>query len=280
MDYSKISKIGLGTVQFGVPYGISNKAGQTTEPEVSKILEFASENYIQYLDSASAYGNAEEVLGKNDLSPFRIISKFMPSESRAAVEDQFTKTLKNLRIPKLYGYLAHRPVELINKPDDWKILKKLKAQGHIQKIGFSLNSPEEYHKLTDRGFIPDLIQVPYNYLDRRFEPILKEIRNDCEIHTRSTFLQGLFFMKPEDLGNYFKEVKPVLNELRNSTNNLAGNLLKFVLEKDFIHLTIVGVENLVQLEQNLLNLENAESLPASDIAINKNILIPSLWPKS
>ena len=62
-------KLGLGTVQFGTDYGISNKLGQTSADEVRKILEFAAGHGIRYLDTAPAYGTSEAVLGEN-LSPY------------------------------------------------------------------------------------------------------------------------------------------------------------------------------------------------------------------
>ena len=71
-----INKIGLGTVQFGLPYGINNTYGQTQEVEVKVILQIASKNGITILDTAHAYGNCETILGKQDLNKFNIVSKF------------------------------------------------------------------------------------------------------------------------------------------------------------------------------------------------------------
>ncbi|MCX2837917.1 aldo/keto reductase [Salinimicrobium sp. MT39] len=272
------SKIGLGTVQFGMPYGISNKNGQTSEREVLQILQLAQESNITLLDSASAYGNAEEILGKYDLSSFQIISKFLPPEGKNHIKDQLCLTLNNLRIDQLYAYLAHRPQDLLEKPERWEELVLLKEKGLVKKIGYSLNSPNELTKLLDIGFQPDLIQVPYNYFDRRFEAILKQISNTCEIHTRSVFMQGLFFMPPDKLNNYFEEIKPLLRELQNSIDNLPGSLLKFVLEKDFIHQVVIGIENSDQLLRNILSLKNAADLPCLNKNISEKILMPSNWP--
>lgn len=61
------SKLILGTVQFGVNYGINNNAGQVTQTEVNRILEYAAENGIEKLDTSSAYGNSEEALGNSNL---------------------------------------------------------------------------------------------------------------------------------------------------------------------------------------------------------------------
>jgi aryl-alcohol dehydrogenase-like predicted oxidoreductase len=185
------------------------------------------------LDSASAYGNAEEVLGKNELSHFKLVSKFLPPSEGENVENQLKQSLENLRLDHLYGYLAHRPLEVLIHPEQWEELQDFKAEGIVKKIGFSLNEPEELEKLLEKGYVPDLVQVPYNYFDRRFETAIKELKEEgCEIHTRSAFLQGLFFMDPNELPDYFAEVKPLLRQLQ-EIELLNGALLKFVLEKTF-----------------------------------------------
>jgi len=272
-------KLGLGTVQFGLPYGISNKAGQTTSEEVGKILETAKAYKIEILDSASAYGNSENVLSQNDLSSFKIISKYMPPKNDLIV-NQVDNSLKILGLKSLYAYLAHRPSEILKNPGQWEELQNFKEIGKIQKVGFSLNEPEELEQLLDKDFFPDLVQVPYNYFDRRFETVIKKLKNKgCEIHTRSAFLQGLFFMDPQKLDVFFNEVKPLITSLQ-AEKPLNGALLKFVLEKSYIDKVIIGVENKRQLVQNLESLEKASSLPELENKISKNLLIPSRWPKS
>ncbi len=273
-------KIGLGTVQFGLPYGISNNWGQTSPEEVKEILILAEKENIDLLDSASAYGNAEEILGKNDLQSFRVVSKFLPTAAGKEIAEQLDHTLNNLGRKSLYGYLAHIPLNLLQTQDDWERLKEFQQQGKVQKIGFSLNEPVELERLLDSGLIPDLVQVPYNYFDRRFEDQIVQLKkNGCEIHTRSAFLQGLFFKDPKDLPEYFQDVKLVLQELQEQKGSLAGKLLKFVLEQSFIDRVIVGVENRNQLEHNLQSVSSEGKLPELKQVISSNILIPSQWPK-
>jgi len=276
----KISeKLGLGTVQFGLAYGISNKAGQTTSTEVTEILATAIASKIEVLDSASAYGDSENVLGQNELSSFKMVSKFMPPQNEL-IADQLGNSLKSLGLESLYGYLAHRPGEILKHPEQWEELQYLKQNGKVQKIGFSLNEPQELEQLLDQQFYPDLIQVPFNFFDRRFESTLRNLKNQgCEIHTRSTFLQGLFFINPNQLPDYFDEVKHRLGELQ-ELEPLNGALLKFVLEMPFIDKVIIGVENHVQLKENIESIKNAPALPHLEESFSSNILIPSRWPKS
>jgi len=274
-----LNKIGIGTVQFGTDYGISNSNGQTTLEEVEEIIHYAKENNIHYLDTAYAYGNAEEVLGQFELSDFRIISKYIPQDSMQSY-DQFEATLNRLNQNSLYGYMAHRPLDLIkNNKKNWKILLNLKSNKRVKKIGGSFNCIEELEQVLEAGIELDVIQVPYNYFDRRFEKSMIVLKSTgCEIHTRSAFLQGLFFCDVETLNPFFEEIKPLLRQIQ-TCQNLSGQLLKFVLEKNFVDVVNIGVNNLKQLKQNIENIQDVDStLPQLENRIRTEILTPSKWP--
>ena len=274
------SKIGLGTAQFGMNYGVFNKTGQTPADEVERILELAKQEEILLLDSASAYGSAEDVLGQNDLQQFQVVSKFLPPSTGESITFQLSRSLERFRLKYLYAYLAHRPLELLDSPEQWDELKELKEHKKVAKIGFSLNDPNEVQRLLNAGFYPDLVQVPYNYFDRRFENLMKELKKDgCEIHVRSVFLQGLFFEDPESLESFFDVVKRDLMELQKRENTLAGSLLNFALEKPFIDKVIVGVQNKEQLQQNLNSLDLSPALPELSKRVPDEILIPICWPQ-
>ena len=272
-------KIGLGSVQFGIPYGISNKAGITTVAEVEKILNVAYNRGIRIIDTARSYGMAEEIIGKLNNGRFNIISKFMPYRDYGDIRFQFEESLRLLKVDNLYGYLAHRPGLLTDR--DWEELQLLKDKNKVLKIGFSLNEPEEYDFLSKAGYYPDIIQVPFNYFDNRFKELLIHLKSEgCEVHTRSTFLQGLFFMNANELAPYFNAFKSHINFLQETYgSDLQTALLDFALRQDFIDTVIIGVENVKQLEKNLDNtlgnhrLEDAPSFPT-------NILMPVNWPKN
>lgn len=275
-----LEKIGLGTVQFGMAYGISNVSGKTSREEVQRILSNAEKEGINLLDTASGYGTAEEVLGENDTSFFDIVSKYLPPRAGEDVSDQLNNSLNNLNKNTIYGYLAHRPTDLLSKPQQWDELTYLKCTGKVKKIGYSLNEPDELKALLDANMFPDLVQMPFNYFDRRFVPQLKELKESgVEIHTRSTFLQGLFFINSESLDDYFDEVRSEIEDMQNLPGSLAGSLMKFVLEKPYVDKLIMGVENCDQLNYNLKNLKSAVSLPELKKEISENILKPSEWPK-
>jgi aryl-alcohol dehydrogenase-like predicted oxidoreductase len=277
----RTSKIGLGSVQFGLPYGISNTAGQTSEAEVSKILDVAFEYGITIIDTAASYGTSETIIGKQEGNRFDIVSKFMPSSYGASIKNQFENTLEALKINNLYGYLAHRPLELIAHKDEWETIQELKAIQKINKIGFSLNEPEEYTQLLAAGIIPDIVQVPFNYFDTRFKEVLIQLKEKgCEVHTRSTFLQGLFFMDKAQLPDFFTPFHSELEHIQTSLkSNLSASLLNYVIEQPFIDKVILGIENAKQLEENINGLATASKLKPLATNFSGRLVMPMHWPK-
>lgn len=273
-------KIGLGTVQFGLTYGISNQTGQTSPSEVRQILDVFRESGGEIIDTALAYGESEQVLGKAGVKEFKMVSKFMPpSVCGSSVEEQLERSLDKLGIQTLYGYLAHRTDDLIDHPEQWDVLCSKKEKNMLKKTGVSLTDPEQWGKLSVAGIQPDIIQVPYNYIDRRFEKIMIECRKyGGEVHARSVFLQGLFFVNPDELPGFFDTIKPMLSEIQTNKENLAGRLLSFSLTRPFIDYVITGVETAEQLKTNFRSVGKDPALPDLQTRYSEEILNPAQWP--
>ena len=72
---NKLKKLGIGTVQFGTKYGISNTFSRPNYKEVNNILKLATRNNILTLDTAPEYGRSETKIGKSFSKNFRIITK-------------------------------------------------------------------------------------------------------------------------------------------------------------------------------------------------------------
>lgn len=273
------SRLALGTVQFGTNYGISNRMGQTPIEEVSKILALALGNGIRVLDTARGYGYSEKVLGQFNLSKFRITSKFLPPKSGDLIVKQLNQSLTNLKTRKLYGYLAHGVSDVLENPRQWDELNHLKSKGLIEKIGFSFNTPEEAQKVMEFKMYPDLVQIPYNYFDRRFHKYIDLFKSlGCEIHTRSAFLQGLFFLKQEELRQNFSLVAPVIKTMQEKhRENLPGALLNYCFANQKIDFVVIGQNDSNQLRVNLKAMELAQPLDELSLEIPEQIITPSLW---
>ena len=201
-------KLVLGTAKFGQEYGISNKFQQPNENEIIKIIEFARASGMLTLDTAMNYGSSEHILGKLGISDFSSITKLSPLPLREVeihswLDGKIKQSLKNLKVDKVYGLLVHRTSDLMEGRggDLIDALGRIKEEGLVDKIGISAYSPSEVAKIH-RKFKFDLIQVPLNIFDRRFEEsnVLQNLKKEnVEIHARSIFLQGLLLLTRNEI---------------------------------------------------------------------------------
>lgn len=281
-----IEKIALGTVQFGLNYGINNASGQVSPIQIHKILSLCKSHGINTLDTAHAYGNSEQELGKNKLEYFHLISKLPPC-NKADVANIFEESLKKLHLKKMYAYMLHNFSIYQADPSIWKALTALKAKGKVKKIGLSLYSPEELEILLHDGIDLDIVQVPYNLFDRRFKNYFSLLKSkNIEIHTRSSFLQGLFFKPLDNLPPHFEQIKPKLRSLANFKKkhqlSISDICLNFVMSHQDIDKVVIGVDSPEQLLNNIAAIKKAppnidwrqlDELEEHDIAI----INPSLW---
>ena len=277
-------KIALGTVQFGLNYGITNHSGQVAIDEVKGILDYAKTNNIDTLDTAAIYGNSEQVLGEVGVNNYRIITKTTPLENGVdGVIKGFHQSLENLNIGQVDGLLIHNIDDTKDKRfgELFHKLNELKKEGMIKKIGFSTYTPEQVDFLLE-NFDFDLIQVPFNVFDARLirGGQLKALKKkNIEIHARSVFLQGVL-LDFDNLSNYFLTWRNQFNEYKavveKSGLSLLEYALNFVLNIQEIDKALVGVDNenqLREITQSIKKKQNLIGTPINDM----NLLNPNLW---
>lgn len=284
-------KIALGTAQFGLSYGATNDKGIVSSNEISKILDYARNNDILTIDTASAYGESERNLGNGeiDLSKFQVITKTPPELNSKEVEICFRKSLDNLKLNKVYGLLLHRAENILSdvNGDVWGELKNLKKNDLVEKIGVSVYKEEEINQILDRYEI-DLIQLPINVLDQRLleSGILKRIKDkNIEIHARSIFLQGILLEKLNKLPEYFLPFKDSLKKwhkfLKEYSLTPIEGALSFAYSLDILDYIVLGITSLDNLQEITSAFDRIKSLPKIDyfsFASNDEALInPSLW---
>jgi aryl-alcohol dehydrogenase-like predicted oxidoreductase len=281
-------KLALGTVQFGLPYGINNKSGLPTDVELMSLFKLAKESGIEVLDSAQGYGNAEERIGKLSNNEFRIVTKFKKIESSYLFNKELNESLNKLNLDFVYGYMAHDGDLLIENPSWWIELMEVKNRGLVKKIGYSLYSIKQLESLLEKQIIPDIIQFPYNVLDRSFEPYMSELINlGVEIHTRSVYLQGLLQMDYSMLPSNLGALKPSLKQLCRIADKhgvSVGELcLGFAISNPSINKVVIGVDSENQLAENIKFSKNAILTKElinelNTIEVNDTSLLdPSTW---
>ena len=289
-----LEKLILGTVQLGVNYGINNSEGKPSLEKSFDILNMAYENGIRTLDTAEAYGNAQEVIGafhkKNKHKKFNVITKL--ASSNAIKKEDFLGNLKKncslLNVKQLYGFMFHSYESFIKNPKLYNELLKAKKLGLVKLTGISLYSDNEIKVIIENYNEFDYIQIPFNLFDnetKRKDIILKAKEKGMSIHTRSVFLQGLFFKSIEELPSNLNPLKSYLEELHKIRIEQNISMEELALQKKqqkkYINHVLIGVDNSKQLNNNIKTCLNNSIIPHELLnrinVIEEKLLNPSNW---
>ncbi|MCX5847507.1 MAG: aldo/keto reductase [Deltaproteobacteria bacterium] len=292
------TKLVLGTAQLGMMYGIANRTGQPDQELATEIIRVAWENGIQEFDTAQGYGESERVLGKSLLQlelsdKVKVITKPHPLLDHlnpAILENAIAESLKNIGVARLYGVMLHREEMLAL----WhkglaEILTRLVVKGMVQKIGVSVYSPEKAIEAINTEGI-DIVQVPTNILDRRFEragvfKIAEAKRKD--IYIRSIFLQGLLLMNirtlPEKMtfaAPFIKRLESLSKDFGLTRHEIAFGYIKSEMPTAKV---VFGVETKEQITENLAAWHKdfpanlGEKIRMNFSNVSEQILNPHLW---
>jgi len=290
LNNRKMAKLALGTAQFGLDYGINNNYGKITENEIFRILEYAYSNHITIIDTASAYGDSEIVLGKvisRINKSFKIITKY-PSNLSCNPLQWIDNSLHALQIDRIYGCLFHSFSTFQEHPEYIDDFIKIKESNKVKKIGFSLYYPSEVEYIINNDIPCDIIQLPYNIFDQRFAVVFPMLKSkNIDIHIRSVFLQGLFFMPLKDIDCHFFPVKEKLIKLHNFSNisnlDISSVCFGFVIQNKYIDKIVIGVDSLDNLISNVNNFKIVNetkidySLLETLSVTDEKIILPFNW---
>lgn len=289
-------KIGLGTAQFGMNYGVSNREGKSPAEEVSRILDVAARNKIHVLDTAALYGTSEDILGKTLPRDhhFSIVTKTpgfnkdrITSSEAWLLENTFERSLAKMGQPAIYGLLIHNADDLLRDGGHLLMEKMLdiKRRRLVKKVGVSVYTGQQVDRILDM-YEPDIVQLPINVLDQRLLTggrLAKLKSAGVEIHARSVFLQGLLLMDPETLPPYFYPFREHLGNyheaIRRQGVSAVQAALGFVAGLDEVDVVLCGVNNQRQLlEICLLADKPVDSEMLARFALSDvSVLNPSLW---
>lgn len=284
-------RIALGTVQFGMPYGIANDGGQVTQSEAAGMIHRLSDCGVDTIDTAIGYGESEEILGAIGVKGFKVISK-LPKLPREIVDvdgwlrREVSNSLRRLKIDSLYGLLLHHPEDLLGPQGDVlaNSIKKLKIDGLIMNAGISIyaaNNLEAYLNLMN----VDILQAPFNLMDRRLVDSgwLTELKSrGVMIHARSIFLQGLLLISEEALPLKFNSFKPLFNRwydwLRTEKIAALEACMAFPLSFPEIDRIVIGANSLMQLNEILLASSGLlKILPPNISSQDEGLINPGSW---
>lgn len=284
-------KLALGTVQFGLNYGVANTSGRVTAQEASVILERAQSCGLDTLDTAIAYGESESVLGQLGIECWNTVTK-LPAVPHACqdvaqwVQEQIEQSMARLGVSQLHGVLLHRPAQLLEKmgPALYGALQSTKAQGKTRKIGVSVYSPSELEALFN-AYALDIVQAPLNILDRGLvESGWAGRLHDAgvEVHTRSAFLQGLLLMpasqRPAKFNPWANVWRAWHGWLEREHLTPLQACLRYVTNLPQVDRVVVGVDTAAQLQEIVEAADGMQaSLPEFDTLQDARLINPASW---
>ncbi len=307
MIYSKltnsnieISKIGLGTVQFGMDYGFTKAKDQK---EVDEILDKSLKLGVNFVDTARDYKSSEEKLGNfiknHPHSNFVIATKIVGINKIVASDkmklykhilESIENSLRMLKIEKVELLQLHQSGEyILNNKYFWEIINQMKGKGLFDLFGVSVYDLEEAKNIVNHySDYVDFIQVPYNVFDQRFSslfPLFKE--KEIDIIGRSAFLKGIIPVENKKIPDELNKIKFYKDRLFNIAEKVGFSVtelaLLFVISSNFIQTAIVGVDSPEEMESNVRALEKLDSFRSIEKEMNelkiedRSLIDPRCW---
>lgn len=290
------SRLGLGTVQFGMEYGVSNRRGRPPEETAHNILERAREAGVQVVDTAPSYGDSEKILGRalKHATDFQLITKtpqyandVIGAHDVVHLRESLHRSLENLGCSEIFGLLLHHSSALFKRGGPALIegLRELKAEGLVKRIGVSVYDGVEIDR-TLALFTPDFIQLPFSIADQRLIRSghlskLKEL--GVEIHARSIFLQGLLLMPPQETPDFFNPMRTRLEKLHRAFAARGMSPLQgcvgFAKACSELDILVIGVNALDEFDETLEAFRDTEAFTDDvELALDDRFVSPRLWP--
>lgn len=281
-------ELALGTVQFGLAYGIAGGDAPVAENEARAILERAAAAGVRFLDTAPVYGDIEGRLGRLTTGlRFEIVTKIpaLPEGPDASVRDVVRRSIDQSRArlgTALRAVLFHRAEDLLGPRSDAAWAAAVDAAGTEVAVGTSSYDPETLVKTRARYPVA-VAQMPANVFDRRLEHVRHGHELDSlEIHVRSAFLQGLLLMAPERAAARVPAAAASLRLWHDACRE--GGIAPMVAALAYVRALraaracLVGVDSLAQFEQVLAAWDAAAdaTVPYLDAA-DPEVIDPRRW---
>jgi aryl-alcohol dehydrogenase-like predicted oxidoreductase len=213
-----------------------------------------------------------------------------PDDYEKVIRCNLQKSLTTLHLDYADAYLLHS-ARYAFRPDILAALSVMQREGLARKVGVSVYEPEEAISCYESPYV-DFIQAPYSIFDHRMKEhgvLDMSKKGDCELHTRSAFIQGLILLEEKQVPSFLESAKPIVRRIGTICKDTGINRIALAMayvkkEKAISHL-VFGVDSLEQLKEDIRLFE--QDLPANLLAqmdtefegIETGIVMPSLWKK-
>lgn len=293
----------LGTVQFGMAYGVFNQPQKDIDYCV-RCLDYATQNGIHAIDTATAYGIAEEVTGEflkkktvsrnelflsTKLLP-NVLDNVNPSDYESVITENIEKSLKTLHTDYIDAYFFHSSRYIFND-EMMEALQVVKRKGLAKEVGVSIYYEDEAAVAMNNPMV-QYVQTPYSVFDHRMKKVGlfdEEKRGSLQVDSRTTFIKGLIRLQEEEVPEYLAKAKPILRKLDDICKETGYSRIElaigYVKKEQGINHLVFGIRDIEQLKQDIRAFEREIpqdvlcKLEQEFSGIDTDIVIPSLWKR-
>lgn len=294
-------KLCLGTVQFGMDYGLAKTKAMKID-EAVKCISFAVQNGVTAIDTSPAYGYAESIVGEyiktSDIARDNIYisDKLYPAlpdnlnseEYEKEINNRINESLEKLNTDYIDAYIYHTSEYALNN-ELLKALFSVKEKGKAKKIGVSVYTPEEALACCYDEYA-DFLQLPYSVFDRRMKVAgVFGFPEKMTIHARSVFVQGLLFMPENELPYFLSDAKSAVTRYHELCKEYCVSesalAMGYVKQNAAISAIVFGAVSEEQIKSNIDAFNTNMSKELLDKAekefhcLDEAIYLPTLWNK-
>jgi len=253
----EISQLGFGAMRLP-----TLETGKIDWEQSAKLVDRAYEAGVNYFDTAPPYHGGEsqiflgETLKKYPRESYHYATK-LPVwiiKSKQHMEDIFNEQLVNSCVDYFDFYMIHGLGEdrnkLVKQYDIYEFLLEQKKTGRIKFLGFSYHGNFEAFKYLFDNYKWDFAMIQYNYVDdvlmqmNEFYDLMKERDIPCMV------------MEPVRGGFLANPPQAALDEMQKFEGDKyspAGWALRWCRDKSNVAVTLSGMSNMEQVEENIRN---------------------------
>ncbi len=274
----QVSALGFGAMRFPI---IDNDRKKIDEPEAIRMIRYAIDNGVNYIDTAYPYhgGESERVVGLALKDGYREKVKLatkLPSwaiKTSDDLEHYFNIQLERLQTDYIDFYLLHAMREdwwaNLQNLDIFSWTEKLMKEGRIHYLGFSFHDELPlFKKIVDAYDNWTLCQIQYNYMDINFQAGTEGLKYAADKGLAMVIMEPL-------LGGQLTKKSLITKELWENASNqrtLADWGLQWLWNQKEVSTVLSGMSNMQQVEENIISAENSsiDSLTNEELeTINK-----------
>ncbi len=269
----EVSLLGFGCMRF------PQKDGKIDKELSTKMITYAMENGVNYLDTAYPYhgGNSELFVGEFikhlDRESFFLADKLpiWDCKTKEDVDRIFHEQLKKCQTDYFDFYLIHAVnkgrLKQVEELELLPILEKFKSEGKIRNIGFSFHDDLEAFKLWADLYDWDFCQIQLNYMDVEHQQGMEGYNILTEKGIPVIIMEPV---KGGSLAKFNDRIEAKMKQY-NPEKSIASWAFRWVGSLPNVKVILSGMSNMEQVVDNVQTFQDFKPLNKEEIEIIKEV---------